>query len=140
MFIKQVSVFLENREGSMKDVAKVLNENKISIISFSLADTSEYGMLRLIVSEPEVARDILKEAGFSSMLTDVLAVRMENGFMNLTGLLDILSEADINIEYMYAISNLKDTPALILKLSNSVKAMKALNGTNYQTYEFEDIK
>jgi len=140
MFIKQVSVFLENREGSMQDVAKVLNDKKISIISFSLADTSEYGMLRLIVSQPEEARDLLKEAGFSAMLTDVITVKMENGFMNLSGLFKLISEADLNIEYMYAISNIKNSPALVMKISNSVKALKALNATEYQTYEFEDLQ
>ena len=74
MFIKQLSVFIENREGRLEKVLKTLKDNNINIISLSLADTSDYGVLRMITSNPEDGKKVLKDNGFSAMLTDVLAV------------------------------------------------------------------
>ena len=71
MIIKQLSVFIENREGRMEAITGVLRDNDINILSLSLADTSEYGILRLIVSDDEKARQVLRDAGFSARLTDV---------------------------------------------------------------------
>ena len=78
MFVKQLSVFIENREGRLEQVTEVLKEENINILSLSMADTTEYGMLRMIVSDPEKARNGLREKGFSAMLTDVLAVKLED--------------------------------------------------------------
>ena len=74
--IQQLSVFLENREGRLDEVLKVLAGNEVNIVALSLADTSDYGMLRMIVSEPEKGKAALKEAGIISMLTDVVALRV----------------------------------------------------------------
>ena len=76
MFIKQLSVFIENQEGRLEQVLEVLKQEGINIISLSLADTSEYGLLRLITSDPAAGQAALKKQGFSAMLTDVLAVRL----------------------------------------------------------------
>ena len=78
MFIKQLSVFIENREGRLEKVLKTLKDNNINIISLSLADTSDYGVLRMITSNPEDGKKVLKDNGFSAMLTDVLAVKVEH--------------------------------------------------------------
>ena len=75
MFVKQLSVFIENREGRLEQVTEVLKEENINILSLSMADTTEYGMLRMIVSDPEKAKAGLRSKGFSAMLTDVLAVK-----------------------------------------------------------------
>ena len=72
MYLKQLSVFIENREGRLEEVLDVLKKNNINIVSLSLADTSDYGLLRLLVTEPEAGRKALSENGFSAMLTDVL--------------------------------------------------------------------
>ena len=74
--MKQLSVFIENREGRLEDVLNLLKEENINIISLSLADTSDYGMLRLIVSDPQKGREALKENGFSATLNDVVAVTL----------------------------------------------------------------
>ena len=74
--IQQLSVFLENREGRLDDVLKVLAEKDVNIVALSLADTSDYGMLRMIVSDPAKGRQALKEAGITAMLTDVVALRV----------------------------------------------------------------
>ena len=78
MFVKQLSVFIENREGRLEQVTEVLKEQDINILSLSMADTTEYGMLRMIVSDPDKAKAALREKGFSAMLTDVLAVKLED--------------------------------------------------------------
>lgn len=81
--ISQLSVFLENREGRLDEVLNVLAENEVNIVALSLADTSDYGMLRMIVSEPHKGRAALKEAGITAMLTDVVALRVPHatGFL-----------------------------------------------------------
>ena len=76
MTIKQLSVFLENREGRLDEVLKTLGENNVNIVALSLADTADYGMLRMIVSDPQKGKAVLKEAGITSMLTDVVALRV----------------------------------------------------------------
>ena len=103
MTIKQLSVFLENREGRLEEVLTTLKEEKINIISLSLADTSDYGMLRILVEEPERGRDALKAKGFSATLSDIVAVTLPHKIGALQETLHILYEAGINIEYMYAL-------------------------------------
>ena len=76
MFLKQLTVFLENREGRLESVTDLLAKNDINIACLALADTSEYGVLRLVVSDPDKAKAILKEEGYSSRLTEVLGVRL----------------------------------------------------------------
>ena len=78
MFIKQLSVFIENREGRLGEVLTALKDSNINIVSLSLADTSDYGMLRMVTCNPEEAKKVLKEKGFSAKLTDVIAVKLEH--------------------------------------------------------------
>ena len=98
--MKQLSIFLENRAGRLEEVLRVLTEENINILSLSMADTSEYGMLRLLVSDPEKGRAALKSRGFSATLTDVLALKMEHKVGELHRVLRVLCEAGVNIEYM----------------------------------------
>lgn len=123
MIIKQLSVFIENRAGRLEKVTETLREHNIAITSLSLADTSEYGMLRMIVSDPKKSKTVLKEAGFSAMLTDVIAVRLAQKNGMLHELLKVL--INVNIEYMYALST-GENAAIILKLSELDKGEKAL--------------
>ncbi len=85
MFVKQLSVFMENREGRLEKATEILKEHGINICALSMADTMEYGMLRMVVSNPELAKSALRESGFSAMLTDVLAVRLEDQVGELCG-------------------------------------------------------
>ena len=98
MFIKQLSVFIENREGRLEDVLEALKEKNVNIISLSLADTSEYGMLRLIVSDAQAGLEVLKSNGFSAMLTEVLALKLSHKVGFLQELLTVICKAGINIE------------------------------------------
>ena len=125
--MKQLSIFLENRTGRLEEVLGVLTEENINILSLSMADTSEYGMLRLLVSDPEKGRTALKSRGFSATLTDVLALKMEHKVGELHRVLRILCEAGVNIEYMYALCTETDEAAMALKVSNLEMAQKLMS-------------
>ncbi|MDO5406852.1 MAG: ACT domain-containing protein [Eubacteriales bacterium] len=126
MYIKQLSIFIENREGRLEEVLNALTEANINIVSMSLADTSEYGLLRLLVTDPEAGKKALKEKGFSAMLTDVLGVKISHRSGKLQELLKIICEAQVNIEYMYALSTGKDDASVVIKTSDLEKAAKLL--------------
>lgn len=138
MFVKQLSVFIENREGRLEQVTEVLKNENVNIVSLSLADTSEYGMLRMIVNDPEKAKKVLKENGFSAMLTDVIAVRLPHEVGMLQKLLNVLYSAEINIEYMYALATGKDNASMIVKTSDGEKALKALEADGMIVYKAEE--
>lgn len=126
MFIKQLSVFIENREGRLEKVLQVLKDSGVNIVSLSLADTSEYGLLRLLVSNPSAGKSALKENGFSAMLTDVIAIKLPHQVGKLQELLGVICAAQINIEYMYALTTGVDDASIVLKASDLDKAVKAL--------------
>lgn len=125
MFVKQLTVFLENRVGSLQEITDILRDNNINVFSISLADTSEYGLLRMIVSEPEKGKEVLSAAGISARLTDVVAVRLENRVGTLAELFEVISKADIGIEYMYAMAT-SEVGVMILKTNEPVKTVEAL--------------
>lgn len=130
MIIKQLSVFIENKEGRLETVTKVLAENYIDIKTISLADTTEFGMLRLIVSDCDLAKKVLKEAGFAVNLTDVVAVKSINSAGYLHKLLAALSSDITNIEYMYTLPS-EEAPVLILKVSNPERIENILKAKNF---------
>ena len=111
MTVKQLSVFIENRQGRLAEVLRVLKENQVNILSISLADTTEYGLLRLIVNNPSRGCEVLLEAGFSSMLTDVLIIKIPHTAGALQKILERITEKDVNIEYMYALITSEDGKA-----------------------------
>lgn len=140
MYIKQLSVFIENREGRLAEVLDILGKNNINIVSLSLADTTDYGMLRLIVPQPELAREALKQNGFSAMLTDVLVIRLAHRVGQLQELLNVVCKADINVEYMYALSTGRDDAAMVLKTSDLKKAAEVLLADEVEIITTEDLK
>lgn len=133
MISKQLSVFIENRQGRLGEVLGVLKKNEINILSLSLADTTEFGLLRLIVSDPSTATDKLVKEGFSAMLSDVLVVKIEHKSGSLQGLLEILSDEGINVEYMYGLSVEESDATVVLKASDLKKAEKILEENKYAT-------
>ena len=114
--IQQLSVFMENREGRLDEILKILSEAGVNIVALSLADTSEYGMLRMIVSDPHKGRAALKDEGITAMLTDVVALRVPHATGSLSKAMHQIVEGEVNIEYMYAFANGSDAAA-VLKLS-----------------------
>lgn len=125
MALKQLSVFLENREGRLEDLFNVFGDNNIDIKSFSLAESTEYGVLRLIVSDPEKAKSALRNVDFSASLTDVIAVELPTGFRGLQDVTDALP-ADLNIEYMYVLSTEEKHQAVVLKIKEIETVEKVL--------------
>jgi hypothetical protein len=126
MIIKQLSVFLENKTGRLNEVTQILGSAGINMSAFSVADTSEFGILRMIVSEPERALLILKEADFSVRLTDVICLNSPNEPGALARALNILSGEDVFIEYLYAYSMDNKTANIVLKPDNIQKCIKVL--------------
>jgi len=137
MFVKQLSVFIENRKGRLEQVTEVLMEKDINIVSVSLADTNEYGLLRMIVSEPEEAKSALRENGFSAMLTDVLAVKLPNKVAALQHLLKLLSNADLNVEYMYVLDSSVEYGSMVVKVTDPQKALEAIQAGNMEVFDPE---
>ena len=125
MFIKQLSVFIENQEGRLEEVLDVLREEQVSIISLSLADTSEYGLLRMITSNPEAGQAALKEKGFAAMLTDVLAVRLSHQVGKLQEILSHVCKAGLNVEYMYVFPGSAGSSAYMVFRVTDIPAAEA---------------
>ncbi|MCD7854290.1 MAG: ACT domain-containing protein [Clostridiales bacterium] len=132
MFIKQLSIFIENRPGRINEVTKALAENDINIVCVSLSDTVDYGVFRLIVSNPKTAQEILTSKGFSSTLTDVVGVKLPPHFGMLNKLTDALSDSGISLSYIYALNSGKDDAAVIIKTSDNKKAVDAIKAAGLE--------
>ncbi|MBN1808331.1 MAG: ACT domain-containing protein [Planctomycetes bacterium] len=127
MKILQVSVFIENRPGRLLEVTGILADAGINIIALELADTSDYGILRMIVDRPQEAQKALSSGGLTVITNDVVVVDVANRPGGLKGVLKILSDAGANVEYMYGFSGLaKKSAALIFRFEDSDKAVKIL--------------
>ena len=137
MFMKQLTVFLESREGRLESVTDLLANNNINIACLALADTSEYGVLRLIVSDPDKAKAALKEAGYSARLTDVLGVRLAQVPGTVSKLTKTLAAEGINIEYMYTLSSSKEFGSMILKVSDIEKASSVVKAAGMELVDPE---
>lgn len=137
MTIKQLSVFLENREGRLDEVLKTLGANDVNIVALSLADTADYGMLRMIVSDPEKGKAVLKEAGITSMLTDVVALRVPHATGSLSKAMHEIVQAGINVEYMYAFANGADASA-VLKSDDPSKVVEVLRASGFDVWTADE--
>lgn len=135
MIIKQLSVFLENKTGRLNEVTTILGNADINMSAFSVADTSEFGILRMIVTEPEKALTILKEAEFSVRLTDVVCLNSPNEPGALARALNILSAESVFIEYLYAYSMDNKSANIVLKPDNIQKCIEVL-----QAHQMELVK
>jgi hypothetical protein len=138
MIIHQLSVFLENKSGRLTEVLEVLGEENIRITALSVADTEEFGILRLIVSDPEKARELLKNHSFTVNLTDVISVIAPNEAKHYAKVLRILSDLDISVEYTYAFSSGKKS-VIVLRCSNNEKAIKALKEHEMELLRASDL-
>ena len=139
MFAKQLTVFIENRTGRLCEVLNVLRENNVNILSLSLADTTEFGLLRLIVDRPEVGKETLTAGGFSSVLSDVSIIKIPHKVGSLQELLRAIDEGGVNIEYMYGLSVEANEAYVVLKASDVQKIDTILAENNIQTVSCEQI-
>ena len=141
MSVKQISVFLENRPGCLHEMTKALAGSNIDLRGLSLAETSDFGIVRLIVDDVLGTVTVLKDAGFVASLTDVLAVEVPNVPGGLNKVLEILNGTGINIEYMYAIlGNKKSESAyMIFRVDNNEKASAALLEKSIKIMEHDEL-
>ena len=139
MKIEQLSIFLENKAGRLAEVTSVLSSANINILALSLADTSDFGILRLIVDDVEKAKTVLKTAGFTVSLTNVVAVEVPHTAGGLNDFLQLLDNKDINVEYMYAFLQKGDNAVLIFRFNNVDAALELLAKTNFVALSHDNV-
>ena len=125
MTINQISIFVENKYGRLGEILSTLANENIHIIAATVADTSEYGILRLIVSEPEKAYSVLKQNNVSANLTDVLAISTESSAGSFANVINLFTQSGLSIEYMYCFS-LKEKSVIILRTNNREAAREVV--------------
>jgi hypothetical protein len=138
MIIKQLSVFLENKSGRLHEVSTLLGQEGINMSAFSVADTSEFGILRLIVSDHEKALKVLRENSFSVSLTDVVCLNCPNQPGALARALQILSENEVAIEYLYAFS-VGDSANVVLKPDDLSKCIAVLTAHSVELVKASEL-
>ena len=138
MFIKQLCVFIENKHGKFQEVTKVFTEYGINMISLSLSDSTDYGVARLIVSDTDKAQKALAANGFASVVNEIMAVKLDNKLGELNNLVKELNDADIDVQYVYALTSGKQASILIKTLDDK-KAEKII-AKNYSFYSEDEIK
>ena len=135
--VKQISIFLENRKGRLKEVTQVLAEAQVNIRALALAESAEFGILRLVVDNPEKAKSVLSSAGFTVKEQDVFAVEVPDQPGGFFQVVKVLAEADINIDYTYAFVRGKDQAVLIFKVPDDMleKALERVSAAGRNLVE-----
>lgn len=140
MFVKQVSIFVENKSGRIADIISVLGDNGIDISAMSIADTTDFGIVRLIVSDCEKAERVLKEYGAVVKITEVIAVGVSDTPGGLAKALNVLKDNGVEIAYIYAFVGKSDKGALVvMKVDNPEKALSCFEENNIVTLSAEDV-
>lgn len=138
--VEQISVFLENKAGRLMEVTKTLSEAKVNIRALSLADTSDFGILRLIVDDIEKAQSVLKDKGFTIGKTGVVAVEVVDHPGGLQAILEVFEGAGVNVEYMYAfVQKNSENATLIFRLDRTESALEALKEHNIKVLPVEKV-
>jgi len=138
--ISQISVFLENEAGRLANVAKILGGAEVNIRALSIADTADFGILRLIVDDPERAAAVLRGAGLTVSLTDVIAVEMPDRPGGLAQVLDALADARVNIEYMYAfVTQSAEGAVVVFRVDQLDEAIGALTARGLRLLSGDDV-
>lgn len=139
MTIKQLSIFLENKSGRITEVLETIGQANINIIFMTIADTSEYGILRMIVSDPQAALNALKDKSFSVNLTEVISIYISSQSGSAATMLQQLSNEKISIEYMYAF-NRGAKAVIVMRTDDKIKAMKVIEKYNIEIVKQEDLE
>ena len=140
MLIKQLSIFVENKPGRLVTVIDELANNHIDISALSIADTAEYGIVRMIVSNPDLAVAVLMEIGVFVKITDVIAVTIDDTPGGLAKSLQAITHEGVEIEYMYAfVGNMEGKAVMILKVSHPEKAVELLKETSVEVLKARDV-
>lgn len=140
MFIKQLSIFVENKTGRLQSIIDTLSKNGVNISALSIADTTDFGILRMIVDDVDKARNELREIGVISKCTDVIAVYIDDKTGGLASVLEVVAEENLGIEYMYAFLGRREGKAImVLKADEPEKAVELLKRHNIEIATKETI-
>lgn len=132
MHVEQISIFIENKFGRLAEVTRILGDAGVNIRTLSLADTSDFGILRLIVNDTEKAKTVLKERGFTVSKTEVVAVEIPDRPGGLADILQVLDAKGINVEYMYAfVERCGENAVMIFRFDETQKAIDALSSSGF---------
>ena len=140
MSIKQIAIFVENKPGALASITEVMAEKNINIKAFSIADTKEFGIMRIVVENPEETDAALKEAGYITKITPVLAVEIKDVPGSMSKILKVLADAWISVEYTYAFTSYKEGEAyMMFKVNDTDKATDALKAAGIAVAEQSEI-
>ncbi len=140
MKVKQLSVFLENEPGRLAAATEVLREAGINIRALSLADTTHFGILRMIVDDPDAALEAMKEQGYSVAETDVLVVRLADQPGGLASVAEVFSRAGVNIEYLYAfVGKHGDEAMVVLRVEDTDNAIRLLLNSKIMVLKAQEV-
>ncbi len=140
MAIKQLTVFVQNRKGTIVAVTDILAKNNINMRALSIAETEDFGILRLIVNDENAAEKVLEEQGYLIKVVDVVGVKIGDEPGKLTEALDVLDKADINVEYLYAFMARTEKHAyVVLRVENNAEAESALTNAGFKLITEADI-
>lgn len=140
MKVEQISIFIENKSGRLAEVARILGDAGVNIRALSLADTSDFGILRLIVNDREKAKQVLKDKGFTVSKTEVVAIEVPDRPGGLSEILETLDAALINVEYMYAfVERCEENAVIIFRFDETEKAIKTLLEKGFNVLEGERL-
>ena len=137
MFVKQLCIFIENKSGKFQELTDVLSTNGINMFSLSLSDSTSYSVVRMIVSDPNKAQEVLAQKGFASVVNDIMAIKLDNEQGELNTLLKALKEQNIDVQYAYALTSGKSA-SILLKTSDDKTAEKIIEKT-HKFYSEEEI-
>ncbi|HTY45904.1 MAG TPA: ACT domain-containing protein [Patescibacteria group bacterium] len=140
MRINQISVFLENTKGRLFEVCSVLGQHKINMRALTIAESQDFGVLRIVVDKPAEAVKILKENGFVTSLTDIVAVEVDDRPGGLAHILEVLSKEDINVEYMYGfVEKALEKALLVFRFDDPDRAISTLTKNKIRVIKKEEI-
>ncbi|MBO5969658.1 MAG: ACT domain-containing protein [Clostridia bacterium] len=139
MSVKQISVFIENKKGALAACTRYIADNGINIRALSIADTQDFGILRIICDDPKETESVLKKGGFISTVTDVLATEIADKPGSMATILEVLAEAQVVVEYTYAFLAPDGHAYMIFRVDDNAVASAALAGAGIKTANQEDL-
>ena len=140
MSVKQISVFIENQPGKLAEATRYIADHGINLRAMSIADTKDFGILRVICDDPEIAGEKLREGGYITNITEVIAVGIKDAPGSLATLLEIIAKAGVSVEYTYAFLGTRMAGAfMIFRVDDNARAAAALEATGIRTVEQSEM-
>lgn len=141
MLMKQLSVFLENKKGTLADLTNILMQHKLDIRAMAVFDTSEFGILRIVVDDPEKALTVLHEEGYVAKMSKIIAIEPDDRPGSFNEIFQLLNQHDINIEYVYSfVMRKRELPYIVIKVDNQQEAVDLLLKAGIKVVNPEEIQ